>query len=56
MPCMVLRIFRTDIDGAIKIKESINGLEVKTYKDFQFKKAGSFNDEGKNIKRLFEAW
>jgi len=50
------RIFRTDIDGAIKIKESINGLEVKTYKDFQFKKAGSFNDEGKNIKRLFEAW
>ncbi len=50
------RIFRTDIDGAIKIKESINGLKVKIYKDFQFKKAGSFNDEGKNIKRLFEAW
>jgi beta-lactamase superfamily II metal-dependent hydrolase len=50
------RIFRTDIDGAIKIKESINGLEVKIYKDFQFKKARSFNDEGKNIKRLFEAW
>ncbi|MDP2755569.1 MAG: ComEC/Rec2 family competence protein [Nitrospirota bacterium] len=50
------KIFRTDIDGAIKIKESINGLEVKIYKDFQFKKARSFNDEGKNIKRLFEAW
>ena len=49
-------IFRTDIDGAIKIKESINGLEVKTYKDFQFKKARSFNDESKNIKRLFETW
>ncbi len=51
-----VQIFRTDIDGAIKIKESINGLEVKTYKDFQFKKARSFNDESKNIKRLFEAW
>src|SRR4030042_7131157 len=50
------RIFRTDIDGAIKIKESINALEVKTYKDFQFKKARSFNDESKNIKRLFETW
>jgi competence protein ComEC len=49
-------IFRTDIDGAIKIKESINGLEVKTYKEFQFKKARSFNDESKNIKRLFETW
>src|SRR4030043_233556 len=49
-------IFRTDIDGAIKIKESINRLEVKTYKEFQFKKARSFNDESKNIKRLFEAW
>jgi competence protein ComEC len=51
-----VEIFRTDLDGAIKIKESINGLEVKTYKDFQFKKAELFNDEGKNIKRLFEAW
>jgi competence protein ComEC len=49
-------IFRTDIDGAIKIKESINGLEVKTYKEFQFKKARSFNDESKNIKCLFETW
>ena len=51
-----VEIFRTDLDGAIKIKESINGLEVKTYKDFQFKKARSFNDESKNIKRLFETW
>ena len=50
------KIFRTDLDGAIKIKESINGLEVKTYKDFQFKKARSFNYESKNIKRLFETW
>jgi len=50
------KIFRTDLDGAIKIKESINGLEVKTYKDFQFKKARSSNYESKNIKRLFETW
>jgi len=51
-----VEIFRTDLDGAIKIKESINGLEVKTYKDFQFNKARSFNYERKNIKRLFKTW
>lgn len=51
-----VEIFRTDLDGAIKIKESINGLEVKTYKDFQMKKIHSFNEERENIKRLFIVW
>ncbi|MBI5188893.1 MAG: DNA internalization-related competence protein ComEC/Rec2 [Nitrospirae bacterium] len=50
------KIFRTDLDGAIKIRESAKGLEIKTYKDFQFKRARSFRDEVKNIKRLFEKW
>jgi competence protein ComEC len=49
-------IFRTDIDGAIKIKESEKGLEIKTYKDFQFEKAKSLPDEIKNLKLLFEKW
>lgn len=50
------KIFRTDIDGAIKIKEDSNGLKIKTYKDFQFKDVHNFKDEIKNLKRLFEEW
>lgn len=50
------KIFRTDLAGAIKISESEKGLEIKTYKDFQFTKADSFRDEIRNIKRLFETW
>lgn len=51
-----VRIFRTDIHGAVKMKESFNGLEIKTFRDFQFEKAKSFPDEMKNIKRLFDIW
>ncbi|MDI6890971.1 MAG: DNA internalization-related competence protein ComEC/Rec2 [Thermodesulfovibrionales bacterium] len=51
-----VRIFRTDLDGAVKIKESAKRLEIKTYKDFQFEKANSFREEMRNIKRLFETW
>jgi competence protein ComEC len=50
------RIFRTDIDGAVKINISPNGLAFKTYRECQFKKARSFTDELKNIERLFETW
>ena len=49
-------IFRTDHDGAIKIRESAKELEIKTYKDFQFGKARSFADEKKNIKWFFQTW
>ena len=45
-------IYRTDIDGAIKIKASENGLEIKTYRDFKIEKAGSFSDEIKNFRKL----
>ena len=51
-----MKTFRTDLDGAIKIRESEKGLEIKTYKDFRFKKAGSLREEMRNIKRLFETW
>jgi competence protein ComEC len=49
-------IFRTDIDGAIKIKESEKGLEIKTYKDSQFVKSRSFQTEIENIKKVFMVW
>lgn len=50
------RILRTDLDGAIKIRESEKGVVVKTFKDFQLEKAKSFKEEIKNIKQLFETW
>jgi competence protein ComEC len=50
------RIFRTDIDGAVKIQTSPNGLACKTHREFQFQNARSFTDELKNIERLFETW
>ena len=50
------RIFRTDIDGAVKIQTSPNGLTCKTYRGFQFKHARSLTDELNNIERLFETW
>ncbi|MDH5202091.1 MAG: DNA internalization-related competence protein ComEC/Rec2 [Nitrospirota bacterium] len=51
-----VKIYRTDSDGAIKIRESVNGLEIKRYKDFQFEKVKSFNKEIENVKRLFMVW
>ena len=51
-----VKIFRTDIDGAVKIHETEDGLETKTYKDFQFDKAGSLTGEMRNFRRLFEKW
>ena len=51
-----VRILRTDLDGAVKIKESNNGLEIKTFRDFQLKRTGSFPVELQNIRRLFQTW
>jgi competence protein ComEC len=51
------KILRTDLHGAIKIKEGRDGyLEVKTFSDFEYQKAQNLNDEIKNIKRLFQQW
>lgn len=50
------KIFRTDIDGAVKISETVKGFETKTFKGFVFEKADSFDREMKNIKRLFSVW
>jgi len=51
-----ISILRTDVNGAVKIKESEKGLEIKTYKDFQFQQAESLREEIRNFKRLFEIW
>ena len=51
-----VKIYRTDSDGAIKIRESEKGIEIKRYKDFQFEKVKSFNKEIENVKRLFRVW
>jgi competence protein ComEC len=51
-----VKVFRTDTDGAIKIRESGKGLTIKTYKDTQFEKTRSFKREIENIKRVFMVW
>ena len=49
-------IKRVDTDGAVKISENSTGLDVKTWKDFQFKRANSLADEMNNFRLLFEKW
>jgi competence protein ComEC len=50
------RVYRTDIDGAVKISESGKGIDIKTYGQFQLKEAKSWSDEMKNFSLLFETW
>lgn len=50
------KIYRTDMDGAVKIMEKDSRLEIKTYRDFQFQRTWSLEEERKNIKRLFMIW
>jgi competence protein ComEC len=49
-------VMRADTDGAVKISETARGLDVKTWKNFQFKRANSPADEMKNFRLLFEKW
>lgn len=51
-----IRVLRTDRDGAVKITETADGLQVKTYRDFAFEKADTLQKEWRNIRRLFETW
>jgi len=50
------QIYRTDIDGAIKITETDEGLQVKIYPDYAFERADTAAKELRNIKRLFTNW
>jgi competence protein ComEC len=49
-------IFRTDLDGAVKVYETEDGLAVKTYREFMFEKADGFDKEMNNIRKLFSKW
>lgn len=49
-------IIRTDTDGAVKISETAKGLDVRTYRSFQLKRASSLSGEMKNFQLLFEKW
>jgi competence protein ComEC len=50
------KIYRTDMNGAVKITEKDGRLEVKTYRNYKFSKTRNLAGEMKNIKRLFEVW
>ena len=52
-----VKIFRTDKEGAIGIKELPDGrLRIKTWKDLQFTEAKTVRDELMNFKKLFLVW
>ena len=52
------KILRTDLDGAVKITDSQEGLSIKTYRDFRFEENRdlSWSKEMRNIRRLFQIW
>lgn len=51
------KIYRTDIDGAIGIRELSDGrLEIKTWREFQMHEAKTISDELMNFKKLFLVW
>jgi competence protein ComEC len=51
-----VKLYRTDMDGAVKITETPEGLSVKTYREFIFERTGGAAAEWRNIKRLFAKW
>lgn len=48
-----VKVLRNDRDGAIKITETMNGLDIKTYNDFILEKAEGPAAEWRNVRRLF---
>jgi competence protein ComEC len=51
-----IRVFRTDRDGAVQIRETADGPAVRTYAEFGLKKANSLSAEWANIRKLFVSW
>ena len=52
-----IEIFRTDMDGAISIRETADGsLDVRTWREFQLSEAKTMKDELTNFKKLFMVW
>ncbi len=51
------RVLRTDINGAVEIREGDGGkLQVKTWRDFRITEVSGVWDEWMNINRLFWVW
>ncbi len=51
------KVFRTDRDGAIGIRETADGkLEVETWREFRFSEAHTASAEVVNLKKLFLVW
>ncbi len=50
------RIYRTDMDGAIKLIEAQKGFDVKTFYDYPFEAGKDLKTELKNLKRLIQLW
>ena len=49
-------VYRTDVDGAIKVSITESSIKVKTFREFGFMEAKSLKDELRNVKCLFETW
>jgi hypothetical protein len=51
------RVYRTDVDGAVVMRESSDGsLTVRTWREFQLVEAGTLSQEVRNLGRLSLAW
>ncbi|MBF0457552.1 MAG: DNA internalization-related competence protein ComEC/Rec2 [Nitrospirae bacterium] len=48
--------YRTDQQGAIAVRETPRGFKVKTQFDYELIKTSRFEEELKNIKRIFSVW
>ncbi|MDI6800592.1 MAG: DNA internalization-related competence protein ComEC/Rec2 [Thermodesulfovibrionales bacterium] len=52
-----IRVLRTDLDGAINIRELSDGsLKIRTWKDFQITEVKGLKQEFKNLEKLFLVW
>ncbi len=51
-----IKVYRTDLDGAVKMTETQSGLSVKTCREFVFEEARGPAAEWRNIRRLFSRW
>jgi len=47
------RVFRTDVNGAVRITSDGRSYEIKTFEDSVFKKADTWRDEIRNVRLLF---
>lgn len=51
-----VRLYRTDMYGAIKLTEREKGFNVKTFFDYALEKTTGLKSELRNLRRLFQTW